>query len=83
MTTVEAIERDKQRTEKTSVDSTGFIGSTVSLEDLIFLPLIAPAIVKGTRKRPRKHTTVYREAFGDSQKDSTAGIKHRRAGGIL
>jgi hypothetical protein len=83
MTAVEAMERDEQRAEKASVDPTGPIGPTVSLEDLISPPLTAPAIVEGTRKRPRKHTTVYREAFGDSQEDPTAGIKRGRAGGIL
>ena len=43
----------------------------------------APAIIDGSRKRQRKHTTVYREAFGDSQEDPTAGIKRGKAGGIL
>jgi MULE transposase domain len=80
MTAVEAMERDEQRAEKTPVSPTG---PTVSLEDLIPPPSTAPAIVGGTRKGPRKHTTVYREAFGDSQEDPTAGIKRGRAGGIL
>jgi hypothetical protein len=43
----------------------------------------APAIIEGSRKRPRKHTTIYREAFGDSQEDSTAKIKREKTGGIL
>jgi hypothetical protein len=77
MTAVEAMERDEQRAEKAPVSP------TVSLKDLISPPLTAPAIVEGTRKRPRKNTTVYREAFGDSQEDPTAGIKRGRAGGIL
>lgn len=37
----------------------------------------------GSKKRQRKHTTAYREAFGDSQDDPTAGIKRGKAGGFL
>jgi hypothetical protein len=37
----------------------------------------------GSKKRQRKHTAVYREAFGDSQDDPTAGIKRGKAGGLL
>jgi hypothetical protein len=77
MTTVKVIERDEQRAEKV------LIGPIVSLEDEILPPSTAPAIVEGSRKRPRKHTTVYREAFGDFQEDPTAGIKRGKAGGIL
>jgi hypothetical protein len=58
-------------------------GPIVSLEDKLPPPSTAPAIVEGSRKRPRKHTTIYREAFGDSQEDPTAGIKRGKAGGIL
>lgn len=79
MTAVEAMERDEQRqwAEKDTA------GPRVSLEDELPPPSTAPATVEGSRKRPRKHTTVYREAFGDSQEDPTAGIKRGRAGGIL
>jgi hypothetical protein len=79
MTAVEAMKKDEQRqwTEKDTA------GPKVSLEDKLPPPSTAPAIVKGSRKRPRKHTTVYREAFGDSQEDPTAGIKRGKAGGIL
>jgi hypothetical protein len=77
MTTVKVIERDEQRAEKVP------IGPIVSLEDEILPPSTAPAIVEGSRKRPRKHTTVYRETFGDSQEDPTAGIKRGKPGGIL
>jgi hypothetical protein len=52
MTAVETIERDEQRAEKAPVDPTGSIGPIVSLKDLIPPLLTAPAIVKGTRKRP-------------------------------
>ena len=41
----------------------------------------SPALIN--KKRARKHTTVYREAFGDSQDDPTAGIKRGKAGGLL
>jgi hypothetical protein len=75
MTTVKAIERDEQTTEA--------LGPTVCSEDELLPPSTAPAIVKGSRKRARKHTAVYREAFGDSQDDPTAGIKRGKAGGIL
>jgi hypothetical protein len=79
MTAVEAMERDEQRqwAEKDTA------GPVVPLEDEIPPLSTAPAIVEGSRKRPRKHTTVYREAFGDSQEDPTAGIKRGKAGGIL
>jgi hypothetical protein len=55
----------------------------VSLEDELPPLSTAPVIVEGSRKRARKHTMVYREAFGDSQEDPTAGIKRGKAGGIL
>jgi hypothetical protein len=79
MTAVEAMERDEQR-QWAEKDTTG---PRVSPEDKLPPPSTAPAIVEDSRKRPRKHTTVYREAFGDSQEDPTAGIKRGRAGGIL
>jgi hypothetical protein len=75
ITAVKVIERNEQAAEA--------LGPMVSLEDELPPPLTAPAVVKGSRKRPRKHTAVYREAFGDSQEDPTAGIKRGRAGGIL
>jgi hypothetical protein len=74
---VEAIKRDKERAEKAS------IGLIVSSEDELPPRSTAPAIVEGSRKRARKHTTAYREAFGDSQEDPTAGIKRGKSGGIL
>jgi hypothetical protein len=74
---VEVIKREEQRAEKAP------IGPIVYLEDKLPPLSTAPAIVKGSRKRPRKHTTIYREAFGDSQEDPTAGIKRGKAGGIL
>jgi hypothetical protein len=77
MTAVEVIERDKERAEK------AFIGLIVSSEDELPPRLTAPAIVKGSRKRARKHTTAYREVFRDSQEDPTAGIKRGKSGGIL
>jgi hypothetical protein len=77
MTAVETMERDEQQAEEASA------GPVVSLEDKLPPLSTAPAVVKGSRKRPRKHTTVYREAFGDSQEDPTAGIKRGKAGGIL
>jgi hypothetical protein len=77
MTAVEIIERDKERAEKT------FIGPIVSLKNKLPPQLIAPAIVEGSRKRARKHITTYKEVFGDSQEDLTAGIKRRKSGGIL
>ena len=47
-------------------------------------PSTAPLALASTgKKRVRKHTTVYREAFGDSQNDPTAGIKRGKAGGLL
>jgi len=36
-----------------------------------------------SKKRARKHTTAYREAFGDSQIDSAARIKRGKAAGLL
>ena len=77
MTAVEAMERDEERAKKAST------GPMVSPEDEIPPPSTAPAIVEGSRKRARKHTTAYREAFGDSQEDPTAGIKRGKSGGIL
>lgn len=87
MTAVEAMERDEQQAEKASA------GPVVSLEDELpphhsppparSPPSTASAVVEGSRKRSRKHTTVYREAFGDSQEDPTAGFKRGKAGGIL
>jgi hypothetical protein len=81
MTVVEAMERDEQRAEKAAEKAP--VGPMVSPEDELPPPSTAPAIVEGSRKRPRKHTTIYREAFGDSQEDPTAGIKRGKAGGIL
>jgi hypothetical protein len=81
MTAVEAIKRDKQRDEQQAEKA--FADPIVPLEDELPPPSTTPAVVKGSRKRPRKHTTVYREAFGDSQEDPTAGIKRGKAGGIL
>jgi hypothetical protein len=75
MTAVEVMARNEQAVEA--------LGRMVSLEDELPPPSTAPAVVEGSRKRPRKHTAVYREAFGDSQEDPTAGIKRGRAGGIL
>jgi hypothetical protein len=75
MTAIKIIKRNEQIIKAS--------GSIISLEDELPPPLIAPAVVKGSRKRPRKHTAVYKEAFGDSQEDPTAGIKRGRAGGIL
>jgi hypothetical protein len=80
MTAVEVIERDQQRAKKAAAAA---LGPMVSLEDEIVPPSTAPAVIEGSRKRARKHTTVYREAFGDSQEDPTAGIKRGIAGGIL
>jgi hypothetical protein len=80
MTAVEAIEREEQRAEQAAAAALGLV---VSLEDEIPPPSTAPAIIESSRKRPRKHTNVYREAFGDSQEDPTAGIKRGKAGGIL
>jgi hypothetical protein len=45
-------------------------------------PLTAPPAL-ASKKRARKHTTVYREAFTDSQDDPTVGIKRGKAGGLL
>jgi hypothetical protein len=72
---VEIIKKNEQTAE-----TSGFI---ISLKDELPPPSTAPAVVKSSRKRPRKHTAVYKEAFGDSQEDPTAGIKRGRAGGIL
>ena len=54
MTAVEAMERDEPNPK------------VERLEDLLPPSSTAPAIVKGSRKRARKHTTAYRKAFGDS-----------------
>jgi hypothetical protein len=75
MTAVEVIKKNEQTAEAS--------GPIISLEDELLPPSTAPAVVEGSRKRPRKHTAVYREAFGDSQEDPTANIKRGRAGGIL
>jgi hypothetical protein len=75
MTAVELIKKNEQTAKA--------LGHIISLEDELPPPSIAPAVVKGSRKRPRKHTAVYREAFGDSQEDPTASIKRGRAGSIL
>jgi hypothetical protein len=75
MTIIEIIKRDEQTTEALSF--------TVCSEDELLPPSITPAIVEGNRKRARKHTAVYREAFGDSQDDPTADIKRGKTGGIL
>jgi hypothetical protein len=80
MTAVEAMEREEQRAEQAAAAA---LGPVVSLEDEISPPSTAPAVIESSRKRPRKHTKVYREAFGDSQEDPTAGIKRSKAGGIL
>jgi hypothetical protein len=45
-------------------------------------PSTAPPALEG-RKRVRRHTTAYREAFGDSQEDPGAGIKRGKVGGLL
>jgi hypothetical protein len=87
MTAVEALERD-ERAETLAADPVvaledEAVGPMASLEDELPPPSTAPAIVEGSRKRARKHTTLYREAFGDSQDDPTAGIKRGKAGGIL
>lgn len=55
----------------------------LSLENELPPSSTAPPIVEGSWKRPRKHTTAYRESFGDSQEDPTAGTKRGKAGGIL
>ncbi|KAF7511657.1 hypothetical protein GJ744_003820 [Endocarpon pusillum] len=73
MTAVEAMESDELNS-KPEEEAPGNLHPPLST---------APAVVEGSRKRTRKHTTAYREAFGDSQEDPTAGIKRGRAGGIL
>jgi hypothetical protein len=92
MTAVEVIERDKQLAKKAFINPIISLedelpplltGPIVSLEDKLPPPSTAPAIVEGSRKRPRKYTTIYREAFRDLQEDPTAGIKRGKAGGIL
>jgi hypothetical protein len=52
------------------------------MPDLVPPSSTAPPALR-SKKRQRKHTTVYREAFGDSQDDPTAGIKRGRIGGLL
>ncbi|KAF7514114.1 hypothetical protein GJ744_004439 [Endocarpon pusillum] len=52
MTAVEAMEKGEQRTEIASS------GPVVSLKDLLPTPSTAPAIIDGSRKRVRKHTTA-------------------------
>jgi hypothetical protein len=47
------------------------------------LPLSTAPPALESRKRARKHTTAYREAFGDSQEESRAGIKRGKTGGLL
>jgi hypothetical protein len=54
----------------------------VPIQDLTPPSSTAPPAL-GSKKRQRKHTAVYREAFGDSQDDPTAGIKRGKAGGLL
>jgi hypothetical protein len=51
-------------------------------QDLGPPPSTAPPAL-GSKKRQRKHTAVYREAFKDSQDDPTAGVKRGKAGGLL
>ncbi|KAF7503406.1 hypothetical protein GJ744_003889 [Endocarpon pusillum] len=82
MTAVEAMEKDEQRAEDEQRLEIASPGPLVP-EDLLPPPSTAPAIVESSRKRTRKHTTAYRETFGDSQEDPSAGIKRGRAGGIL
>jgi hypothetical protein len=83
MTLVEQLERDKtdQPLEvplKLLLDD----DDPVLYQDLAPPPSTVPPAL-GSKKRQRKHTAVYREAFGDSQDDPTAGIKRGKAGGFL
>jgi hypothetical protein len=59
-------------------DGSDFVG----VQDLAPPSSTAPPAL-GSKKRQRKHTTAYREAFGDSQDDPTAGIKRGKAEGLL
>jgi hypothetical protein len=87
MTAVEVLKRD-ERAETLTADpiialKDEAVGPIVSLEDELPPSLTAPAIVKNSRKKARKYTILYRETFGDSQNNPTAGIKRGKAGGIL
>ncbi|KAF7502495.1 hypothetical protein GJ744_005652 [Endocarpon pusillum] len=84
MITAEAMERDEERAERDKEQAEkASIGSMVSLEDGLPPLSTAPAIIEGSQKRAQKHTTTYREAFGDSQENPTARIKRGKSGGIL
>jgi hypothetical protein len=77
MTAIKIIKRKEQRAEKAP------IGPMIYSEDKLPPLSTAPAIIEGSRKRPRKHIIIYREAFGDSQEDPTVEIKRGKTGGIL
>jgi hypothetical protein len=87
MTAVEALKRDK-RAETLAADliitlKDKAVGFIISLENKLPPPLTAPTIINNNRKKTRKHTTLYKEAFGDSQNDLTAEIKRGKIDDIL
>jgi hypothetical protein len=67
---------------KLPLDSDDNDDDAVPIQDLAPPSSTAPPALT-SKKRARKHTTVYREAFRDSQDDLTAGIKRGKAGGLL
>ena len=80
MTLTEALEQDERQQGQSSNTSENF--HPAAPDPLSLPPSTTPATLE-SRKRARRHTTVYREAFGDSQEDPTAGIKRGKAGGLL
>ena len=95
MTLVEALERDKGQQDRRQ-QQTAALRPVDDDDDDDLDPLqnsppsptalpssTAPPALLDSKKRARKHTTAYREAFGDSQNDPTAGIKRGKAGGLL
>jgi hypothetical protein len=90
ITIVKALEREERRRGQ-AVPADLTLGLTVdgdedededpTIDLMVPPPSTAPATL--SRKRARKHSTAYREAFGDSQEDPTASIKRGKARGLI
>jgi hypothetical protein len=84
MTLVEALERDErqQRIPEPPLSNNNTNNNDMPLQGYSPPPSTAPPALI-SQKRARKHTTVYRETFRDSQDNPTAGIKRGKVRRLL
>lgn len=84
MTLVEALERDErqQRIPEPPLSNNNTNDNDMPLQGYSPPSSTAPPALI-SQKRARKHTTVYREIFGDSQDNLIVGIKRGKVRGLL